>query len=39
MTPYTCVWKTDKTGSGTCREFRLDLIDGTSHKALFKFSK
>ena len=36
---YTYVWKTDKTWAGTCREFRLDLIDGTQHTALFKFSR
>jgi hypothetical protein len=36
---YTYVWKTDKTWVGTCRELNVQLIDDTSHKALFKFTK
>jgi hypothetical protein len=35
---YTYVWKTDKAWTN-CREFRLTLVDGTVHTALFKFSK
>jgi hypothetical protein len=34
---YIYVWKTDSTWSGTCRQFNLTLIDGTSHIALFQF--
>src|SRR5262249_21023317 len=35
---YTYVWKTDKSWSG-CRQLTLALSDGTSHTALFKFTK
>lgn len=34
---YVYVWKTERTWSGTCREFVLELDDGTSHRATFRF--
>jgi predicted extracellular nuclease len=34
---YTYVWKTDKSWSGTCRQFILGLVDGTFHYANFQF--
>jgi hypothetical protein len=34
---YTYVWKTEKTWAGTCRTLVVKLIDGTYHKANFKF--
>lgn len=36
---YNYIWKTDKAWSSTCRQLTVKLIDGTSHKALFKFTK
>ena len=36
---YNYVWKTDKAWTGTCRQLNVKLIDGTSHTALFKFTK
>jgi hypothetical protein len=36
---YTYVWKTEKDWSGTCRELSLTLVDGTTHTALFQFTK
>jgi len=36
---YVYVWKTDKTWAGTCRKLTVTLKDGTSHQALFKFTK
>jgi hypothetical protein len=36
---YTYVWKTDKTWAGTCRQLDVQLIDGSHHIALFKFTK
>ena len=36
---YTFVWKTEKSWSGTCREFRVTFSDGTTETALFKFGK
>jgi probable HAF family extracellular repeat protein len=36
---YVYVWKTDKTWGGTCRKLTVVLKDGTTHQALFKFSK
>ena len=36
---YIYVWKTDKTWAGSCRQFNVKLIDGTTHSALFKFTK
>jgi uncharacterized membrane protein len=34
---YIYVWKTKKAWAGTCREFVLELKDGTRHSARFKF--
>ena len=34
---YNYVWKTDKAWAGTCRQLIVKLIDGTEHKANFKF--
>jgi hypothetical protein len=36
---YHYVWKTDKAWAGTCRRLDLRLLDGTTHSALFKFTK
>ncbi len=36
---YTYVWKTSKSWAGTCRELTLTLVDGTTHIALFTFTK
>jgi hypothetical protein len=36
---YTYNWKTNKAWAGTCRQFTLKLIDGTSRTADFKFVK
>ncbi len=34
---YVYAWKTDKTWAGTCRQFVMKLVDGTTHMALFEF--
>jgi hypothetical protein len=34
---YTYVWKTSKSWRGTCREFVIQLTDGTLHYAYFTF--
>jgi arabinogalactan endo-1,4-beta-galactosidase len=34
---YTYLWKTTKAWAGTCRELRVDLVDGSTHAADFKF--
>ena len=36
---YNYIWKTDKTWAGSCRQLNVQLIDGTSHTALFNFKK
>jgi YVTN family beta-propeller protein len=36
---YTYTWKTDKAWAGTCRELTVTLTNGTSHSALFMFSR
>jgi hypothetical protein len=36
---YTYVWKTDKTWAGTCRQFDVMLNNGSTHSAMFKFTK
>ena len=36
---YHYVWKTDKAWANTCRRLDLKFVDGTTHSALFKFSK
>jgi Mg-chelatase subunit ChlD len=34
---YTYVWKTDKGWANSCRSFQMNLNDGSSHTATFKF--
>ena len=34
---YIYVWKTESSWAGTCRVLTVELIDGTTHTALFKF--
>ena len=34
---YVYVWKTQKSWAGTCRQFDLKLMGGTTHAANFKF--
>jgi hypothetical protein len=36
---YIYVWKTDKTWAGQCRLLSVSLNDGTTHTALFQFTK
>jgi hypothetical protein len=36
---YTFVWKTQKSWAGSCRQFELELNDGTTHTAMFDFRK
>jgi hypothetical protein len=36
---YMYVWKTEKIWAGTCRALFINLIDGTSQLAEFKFTK
>jgi len=36
---YNYTWKTDKGWTGTCRQLVVGLKDGTSHAALFNFTK
>jgi len=36
---YNYVWKTNKAWAGLCRQLNVQLIDGTSHTALFSFKK
>jgi hypothetical protein len=36
---YSFSWATIKAWAGTCRELDLNLDDGTTHKALFQFTK
>jgi len=36
---YIYVWKTDKNWANTCRQLVVKLIDGTYHRANFKFKK
>ena len=36
---YVYVWKTDKAWAGSCRQLSIRLIDGTTHKASFRFTK
>ena len=36
---YNYVWKTQSTYAGKCYKFDMQLIDGTSHVAYFKFIK
>lgn len=34
---YLYLWQTKRSWANTCREFSMDLIDGTAHAALFRF--
>jgi hypothetical protein len=34
---YTYVWKTQKSWAGTCRQFVIVLVDGSVHRANFRF--
>lgn len=34
---YQYVWKTQKAWAGSCRQFVMMLVDGTAHRATFKF--
>jgi hypothetical protein len=36
---YQYVWKSDKAWAGSCRRLVLQLVDGSTHTALFKFLK
>jgi len=36
---YRYVWKTDKAWAGTCRQFVLQLADGTYHRTNFTFTR
>jgi hypothetical protein len=36
---YVYVWKTDKSWGNTCRQLDVKLADGTTHSALFQFTK
>lgn len=35
---YQYVWRTEKGWAGTCRQFVMKLLDGTSSRATFKFN-
>jgi len=34
---YSYVWKTQKAWAGTCRQLVVELVDGTTHTAAFRF--
>jgi uncharacterized repeat protein (TIGR03803 family) len=34
---YTYWWKADESWAGTCQELALELVDGTIHRAIFRF--
>ena len=36
---YTYVWKTNKAWANTCRQLAVELDDGSTHLADFKFVK
>ncbi len=36
---YTYVWKTDKSWAGKCGTLKVMFVDGTTHTALFTFTK
>jgi glutamine cyclotransferase len=36
---YQLNWKTQKTYAGSCKTLHLDVGDGVSHRALFRFTK
>ena len=35
---YRFVWQTSRGWAGTCRQLSVTLLDGTTHKALFRFT-
>jgi hypothetical protein len=36
---YTYIWKTEKAWAGSCRQLTVELTDGSTHTANFKFTK
>jgi predicted extracellular nuclease len=36
---YVYTWQTDKSWAGSCAKLSFTLVDGTSHEALFQFTK
>jgi len=34
---YTYLWRTEKSWAGTCQELSLELVDGSIHRASFRF--
>ena len=34
---YLYLWQTKRSWANTCRQFSMDLTDGTTHMALFRF--
>ncbi|HTO46109.1 MAG TPA: PxKF domain-containing protein [Burkholderiales bacterium] len=36
---YTYLWKTEKSWAGTCQELSLELVDGSVHRAVFRFER
>ena len=36
---YTYVWKTQKSWAGSCRILTFQLDDGSTHEALFSFTR
>ena len=34
---YAYPWKTQKSWAGSCRELALELVDGSLHRAYFRF--
>ena len=34
---YQYVWKTDQSWAGTCQQLNVELVDGTTHTATFRF--
>jgi hypothetical protein len=36
---HTYIWKTRRDWAGTCRKLVVTLVDGSTHEALFRFSK
>jgi hypothetical protein len=34
---YTYTWKTERSWAGTCRQLVLNLIDGMTYRANFRF--
>ncbi|HTO46107.1 MAG TPA: choice-of-anchor tandem repeat GloVer-containing protein [Burkholderiales bacterium] len=36
---YTYLWKTEKSWAGACQELSLELVDGSVHRAVFRFER